>query len=425
MTKNLMQYTVATNFDCSLIDFINEHDLSHQIKSVYGKLPSDILGGGRPTLTSPKITLTDLKEYVQLCNQSNLSFNYLLNGLCTGAHEIMPETHHQLIKLIDQLCNIGVSSITVASPYLCELIKSQFQTLSVSTSLFSYPHHLQDIQYWVNLGADEITLPHHFNRNFAALKQVLMHYKNTPVKFRLIANNSCLHFCPYALSHACNLSHQSQTSDTDQILNIDYNLLKCKSTQISTPAALLASEWIRPEDIHYYTELCEETGNFNLSLKLVERTKDTAFLKNVVTAYLNESYKGNLIDILNWPSNDNTAPGIDRKKNGAKAIRLGYSLQNYIQYSRCLTLPPFNLDNTKLDGFLEHFIHDNHCQEHLCGLTHTTSSSDTCFYCFNWAQKAINYHEADVSNWLKEVREVFHNMKSSAIFDDSSNPSLA
>lgn len=424
MSKSLMQYTVATNFDHSLINFIKENDLSHQIKSVYGKLPDDILGGGRAALTSPKINLTDLKQYIQLCDQAGLSFNYLLNGLCTGAREIMPDTHHQLLELLYEICNMGVSGVTVASPYLCELIKSQFPTLNVSTSLFTYPHHLQDIQYWVNLGADEITLPHHFNRDFTSLKQVLTHYKNTPVKFRLIANNSCLHYCPYALNHACNLSHQSQTSDSKQILNIDYNLLKCKSTQIKTPGALLASEWIRPEDVRYYTDLCEETGNFNLSLKLVERTKDTAFLKSVVQAYLSESYKGNLLDILNWPSNDNTATGIDRKKNGEKAIRLGYSLQNYIQYSRCLTLPPFTLDNTKLDGFLEHFIHSNHCQTHLCGLMHTTDSSDTCYYCSSWAKKTIRYDEETVNNWITEAHQVFNNMKTSAIFDDSLNPPL-
>lgn len=425
MYKNLMHYTIASNFDDALIDFIRENDLSHQITSVYGKLPEDIFGGGRTALLSPKITFADLKRHVFLCQDAGLSFNYLFNGICMSGREILPSTHNEFLKLVYELCNIGISQITVVSPYLCELLKTQFPHLKISIGSYAFPHHLQEIQSWINLGADEITLPNHFSRDFTALRQLLMHYKNTPIKFRLIANNSCLHYCPYALNHACYMSHQSQTHEEIQSLNIDYSLLKCKSTEIKNPAMLLASEWIRPEDVHYYTELCRETGNFNLSLKLVERTKNTAFLTNVAKAYLNESYEGNLIDLLNWPSDLNTAAPINKRGNGEKAIHLGYSLPKYIQYTRCLTPPPITLDNKKLDGFLEHFIYHNHCSNHICGLTTSSGAPNTCYHCLNWVSKAISYNEEEVNKWLSQVNEAFDNLKQSSLFTPSSEETIS
>ena len=44
---SFIQYDLATNFDEELIDFIVENDKQKQIKSVFGKLKSDITGGGR------------------------------------------------------------------------------------------------------------------------------------------------------------------------------------------------------------------------------------------------------------------------------------------------------------------------------------------------------------------------------------------
>ena len=66
---------------------------------------------------------------------------------------------------------------------------------------------------------------------------------------------------------------------------MDFNLINCTYRKVSNPKAILTSEWIRPEDIHYYEELAEETGNKNFSLKLVDRTRSTEFIGNVIKAY--------------------------------------------------------------------------------------------------------------------------------------------
>ena len=53
------------------------------------------------------------------------------------------------------------------------------------------------------------------------------------------------------------------------------------------------SDWVRPEDVHHYEELCNKTGK-NLTLKLTDRARTTDWLTEVVKAYAEKSYNGNL-----------------------------------------------------------------------------------------------------------------------------------
>jgi len=168
------------------------------------------------------------------------------------------------------------------------------------------------------------------------------------VTLRLIANNLCLHMCPYSIMHGTVQGHFS-CSDSCSRGDIDYCLMKCLSTKIEDMSNLISSDWIRPEDLCYYEKLCEETDNFNLSIKLVERTKSTKFLTRVVEAYARRQYKGNLLDILLWPKSDDmvvkTEPTAEEMKTMAELYNIS-QMFNYTIVMQSMELGS-GLDNIK------------------------------------------------------------------------------
>ncbi len=415
--KFSMPYSIGTNFDPELINIISELDKDKSIKSVFGKMRSDILGGGRASLVLPEISMEQLRDYIKLCHSKGLKFNYLLNPMCMENKELSAREHKKIVSYIDKLVNIGVDSVTVNSPYMCEMIKKKFENIKVSIGLYAYIFDMHHVKYWCDLGADELTLYHKVNRNFALLENMLQFTKNTNMSLRLIANNVCLHSCPYCVMHGTSVAHASQNKHFSKHINLDYCLLKCTTEKIKNPVQLISSEWIRPEDVKYYEELCEKTRNYNFSIKLLDRTKSTDFLTKVIKAYTSREYDGNLLDILLWPKLNQVAK-VHKKSFIFKAITGRYNLKEVKRFFDIYNLPDIYFDNKKLDGFLEKFISKFVCDEHLCEEcdTENSNSGAYCSYCKSWAQKAITYNNDERKKWIKESESIKVNLVDSKFF---------
>ncbi|MDD6082367.1 MAG: hypothetical protein PUB89_05895 [Oscillospiraceae bacterium] len=419
--SKLVKYDVATNFDNKIFDIIKEHDKDHRIKNLYGKLGNDGLPGGRTTAMVANLSTDQFADYVKKCNENNITFNYLINPLCMGQDELDPDKGKQIRDFIHTIYDTGVRWFTINSPSLIKYVKKEFKDAFVTLGLFAYPVTIQQVEYWRNWGVDEITLDHSFNRNFDLLRKMLTYYKDSDFALRLIANNFCLKECPYRLSHGGFAAHSDATK-----LSMDFSLVNCTYRKVKNPKAMLTSEWIRPEDVHYYEELAEETGNKNFSLKLVERTRPTPFIERVIKAYTSESYDGNLLDILNWPATKNitvggravnTNPaggppaGVKDPPPGAPPMRFAERMDHTFlpKYGRTMSFPNIYIDNKKLDGFIEHFINNNNCANSLCAGTIIEDGREcsyACDYCGKWAEKVISYNKEEVDNWLSVASEV-------------------
>lgn len=412
-----MKYSLGTNFDEELLEYLIEYDKEHQIESLFGKLRTDIIGGGRASNVLPKLSMKELKNYIDKCKKAGIGFNYLLNPMCLGNREIKPNEHREILNFLNELQNIGVSHVTINSPYLCELIKKRFPELKVTIGLYAYIYSLQHVKYWESLGADELTLHHRVNRNFDYLKMLLTYTKGRNMKLRVIANNVCLHDCPYQINHGCGQAHASQEKDSKNCIYLDYNLLKCNYAKITCPQELISSEWIRPEDVHFYQEICEETDNFNFSIKLLERTKTTDFLKRVVKAYIDERYDGNLIDILTWGTSQNTK-SVAMGDIYKQAVTKRYNVEALKKYQKVFELPQINIDNRKLDGFLDYFVDHYSCDKNICGneCGENSSGVSKCEYCKQWSDKAVSYDINAVSNWKETADQVLESMVESRIY---------
>ena len=135
-----LTFDVGTNFDKNLINVIAENNKNNQFSSVFGKLKTDFLGGGRSSAFLPDITMEELRDYIELCHKNKLEFNYLINAMCMENKELEADSHFKIIELLKELDKIGVDAITITSPYLCELIKTQFPRFKVTVGLYAYQY---------------------------------------------------------------------------------------------------------------------------------------------------------------------------------------------------------------------------------------------------------------------------------------------
>ncbi len=308
MNQDSISFDLGCNFDYKLFDFVDQYDKKHSITSFFGKLKHDGLPGGRTASIIPDFSLDQLADYVKECQKRDITFNYLINPLSMDQNEIDPVVGKQIRDFIHQMYDMGIRAFTLNSPILIKYVKREFKDVFVTLGLYAYPTTIQHIEYWRNWGVDEITLDHGFNRRFDLLRKLLTQYKDTDLHLRVIANNLCLRECPFRLAHGCFVGH----SDPDRF-SMDYSLVNCAYKKVTHPAAILTAEFIRPEDVHFYRELAEETGNKHFSIKLIDRTRTTDFLHRVVKGYMEESYDGNLLDIVNWPQAKTIATRPDEK----------------------------------------------------------------------------------------------------------------
>lgn len=421
-TEFRMKYDVASNFAPALLDFIEAEDRYHQVDAVYGKRRSDAVGGGRSSNGIPDVSWEEIEAYNARCKRDGIRFNYLMNPMCLSNRDAVTEEHRKLMHFVDHLCSLGIEWVTVNSPFLCELIKRQFPQMKVTVGLYAMIGTIQQARQWVELGADEITLMQHWNRDFTALRNLMTILKPHGTSIRLIANNACLHDCPFAMNHGATVSHSS-SSDAHCCGKclIDYNIVSCYRKKVLHPVHLLTSEWIRPEDMHYYSDLCYETGNYNLIMKLVDRTRNVAFMRRLLTAYFNERYDGNLLDLMNWLDGGKfSAAKMDMTPFLESVKEKKLDLLSANAYMKFMDASFMYLDNNQLDGFLDHFLHSFHCREKICWTENTPPEHPDpayCCHCYSWMKKAVSCtSEIKRDRWKRNADFLHDSMETSRIF---------
>jgi collagenase-like PrtC family protease len=396
-----MRLSVATNFDPCLIEELS----GYPVVELYGKLREDPVGGGRAPYQLAPVARGKLADHVQHARRFGIDFNYLLNASCLSNREITRRGQKEIERLLDWICEIGVSSVTVSSPYLLTLIKRRYPGLKVRISVFGGVDRVRKAQMWEELGADCIVLDSILvNRELKTLEQIR---KNVTCDLELLANNNCLSGCALSPMHMNALSHTGQCWHDNRGFFIDWSFLKCTEMKLRDPVNYIRSEWIRPEDLHVYEEL-----GFEL-FKVTERDIPTSMLVTRVRAYAERRYEGNLLDLIQpygfkgldendryfrrgprWFLQFFLRPGL---VNPARMILL-----KRLADIRSMTGPmaehePVYIDNRALDGFMERFLEkgclDIHCEE--------------CRWCHDFAAKAVRIDEPHRQLALRAYDELF------------------
>ena len=293
-------------------------------------------------------------------------------------------THRELLNHLEWLSSVGVDSITVAIPYLMELIKKQFPHINVRASTISKVNSVARAQLFESLGVDSITVDAHINRDFKVLKAIRNAVK---CELSVLMNNLCLYQCPYEYYHYSTLGHSSQSYNVLNGFPMDYCVLRCTIDRLTDTSQIIKARWIRPEDIHVYEEIGIDT------FKISSRSMPTESILRAAAAYLSRQYQGNLYDILHALN-----PTVKQASPGSSSI----------QATTIGSPPKIYIDNQALDGFIEVFKRQD-----------CLSECEHCDYCRKIADKVIKLDRREVDGYVAELKDFLNDLTSSRIFQSA------
>ena len=371
-----MKFSVACNWDPELLERLSRE--SSSVDTFFGQITNDPFGGGRGSFLAPKVTREQAKNFIAETRRRGFHFNYLLNGACQDNLEMTREGNRTLFDHIEWVASTGADMVTVTLPIMLVWVKRHFPDFKVAVSSWARVANVKRAKYWEDLGADEIILAEYATRDFAALRPMR---QALHCKLEAIANPSCLYMCYLDTNHINMMSHSAQGGHISGGFVLDHCQVYCQRMKLGKPDELIKARWIRPEDVGDYDEVGID------SLKLLERFRTTETMMQVVQAYEQRYFDGNLVELLTLPRRNAYNPpnleylirpdvvNVDLMLEMADIF--GYSFSDIIQ-----------IDNRALEGFAEHF------KKHDC----YHSSCDECGYCKRWAEKAVRVdkekHEA-------------------------------
>jgi collagenase-like PrtC family protease len=398
-----MPLSVATNFRPDFLDAIS----GYPVEEIFGKLPSDHVGGGRASFMLAPLGKAEFERHVREARSRGIGFNYLINPACMDNREFTRSGIRRLERLVSYAADAGADAVTISLPSILPLIKRRHPELKVRVGVFARVDSVAKAKFWEGLGADCITLESiSVNRDFETLAAIRA---AVGIKLQLIANSNCLMFCPLAGQHMVNLSHASQKGHASNGFMIDYCALRCSYEKLRDPSWYLRSEFIRPEDAGLYFEM-----GFD-SLKILERGAPTSLMAKRVKAYSEGSFDGNLLELIQpYGYKENTGGGIRNfirylarplSANPAGLMRLR-RLAKKRGMLASLDGEPVYIDNAALDGFIEGFK-DRSCRGADC---------DVCGYCSSFADRAVRVDEAYREDMLRLYDEAFEDMHTGGLW---------
>jgi collagenase-like PrtC family protease len=275
---------------------VKETEGLNDVVEVYMAGSPDVIGSGRATLHAALID--EIKEQTAYAHQHNVKLNIVMNPSCLGGYHLSYQGYKMLMWYFNELNKAGVDGVTVAEPYLVELLRDF--PMETAVSCVAHVESSQRAEFFEDLGADSITVDTNINRNFDVLRSIGSAVDCT---LRVIVNEGCLYKCPFRHAHFNLFSHVTSSHATllnpqAQPLNTfgDYYFDKCISIRVRDPSHIIRSPWIRPEDIGEY----EAIGINNF--KIAGRANAVNWIIKCMKAYSQGSFEGNLLELIDCPS---------------------------------------------------------------------------------------------------------------------------
>ena len=260
----------------------------NRITEIYLSGPQEFSGAGRIV---PEMDFEEFAGLADKIHSEGIRVNLLLNSICEGSDWYSPAVLKSTMDYLERVHeDHGVEAITIANPLYIREVRKRFPAMEICASVLGDIDCVQKAVIFRKAGADVLTPHVDINRDPA----LLMKIKNaTGARLKLMVNEGCLFRCPFRKFHFNYISHKSRKPGMRQGVKAEDNVFSLNCLQLSKNdlSQILKSCWIRPEDLRKYEQI---TGYF----KLVGRTSSKTMLLRSVEAYMQESWNGDLLELM-------------------------------------------------------------------------------------------------------------------------------
>lgn len=258
----------------------------NRVREIYLSGPQDFSGSGR---IAPEMNLAQFALLVESIRKEGIRVNLLLNSICEGSGWYSSGVLNSTMEYLKQAHEgFGVEAVTIANPLYIREVRRRFPNLEICASVLGDIDSVEKAVVFRRAGADVITPDVDINRNLGLLKRIK---ERTGAEIKLMVNEGCLFRCAFRKFHFNYISHKSRKPDKGMKSEGNVFSLNCIQLSKHDPSQLLKSGWVRPEDLRRYHEI---TSYF----KLVGRTSSKSMVVRSVDAYMNESWDGDLLELM-------------------------------------------------------------------------------------------------------------------------------
>jgi len=255
----------------------------NRIKEIYLSGPQEYSGSGRIT---DELSLSQFIDIVDAIHREGIGVNLILNPTCGGASWYLPDVLNTTIEFLRQVHEEhGVEAVTIANPLYIREVRRHFPDMEICASVLGDIDCVQRAVLYHRAGADVITPDVNINRDLKLLKEIK---EAAGVELKLMVNEGCLYKCPFRKFHFNYISHKSKELGT---IEGDAFFANCLRVTSEDHSQILKSGWIRPEDTRKYGEIAT-------FFKIVGRARPRSMVIRATKAYLQESWDGDLLDIV-------------------------------------------------------------------------------------------------------------------------------
>ncbi|MBP1622276.1 MAG: protease [Acidobacteria bacterium] len=283
-----LEFSVPYNNDPETLPeiFKRKHQNGNRIREIYLSGPQEFSGSGR---IAPAMDFGEFARIVDSIHREGIRVNLLLNSICEGSDWYSPAVLSPTMDYLRRAHeDLGVEAVTIANPLYIREVRRRFSQIEICASVLGDIDCVEKAVVFRKAGADAITPDVDVNRNLSLLKRMK---EKTGAEMKLMVNEGCLFRCAFRKFHFNFISHKSRKPDKGMKAEGNVFSLNCIQLSKSDPSQLLKSGWIRPEDARRYLQI---TGYF----KLVGRTSSKSMVVRSLDAYMNESWNGDLLELM-------------------------------------------------------------------------------------------------------------------------------
>ena len=126
---------------------VKEAEGLDEVDEVFMGGSPDVMGSGRGGLHAP--LLDEIREQTEYAHQHGIKMNITMNSTCTGGDHLSFEGYKMFSWYFGELKKAGVDGVTVAEPYLVELLRDY--PMQTVVSCLSYVESPQRAKFFNEL----------------------------------------------------------------------------------------------------------------------------------------------------------------------------------------------------------------------------------------------------------------------------------